>query len=75
MKSQKKKGKTGKLGSGGSRFRWEAVMFLFNVVNPNVRHFFIILLNVSLRLLLLAVGIGLVPSALLSASSTRTSFY
>ena len=28
--------KQGKLGSEGSRFRWEAVMFLFNVVNLNV---------------------------------------
>ena len=28
--------KRGKLGSEGSRFRWEAVMFLFNVVNLNV---------------------------------------
>ena len=29
-------GKRGKLGSEGSRFKWEAVMFLFNVVNLNV---------------------------------------
>ena len=29
-------GRKGKLGSEGSRFRWEFVMFLFNVVNLNV---------------------------------------
>jgi len=31
-----KNGRRGKQGSEGSRFRWEAVMFLFNVVNLNV---------------------------------------
>jgi hypothetical protein len=31
-----KNGRRGILGSEGSRFRWEAVMFLFNLVNLNV---------------------------------------
>ena len=36
MNPIQKNGRTGKLGSEGLRFRWEAVMFLFNVVNLNV---------------------------------------
>ena len=70
-------GKTGKLGSEGSRFRWEAVMFLFNVVNLNVWLFFF---DNFAKCFVEVVAVGswdwcLVPSALLSASSTRTSFY
>ena len=43
-----KNGERGKLGSEGSRFRWEAVMFLFNLVIWNVWLFLlIILLNVE----------------------------
>jgi len=33
---EKKNGKTGELGQDRLEVRWEAVMFLFNVVNLNV---------------------------------------